>query len=130
MIVVVVVALFFINRKGRSRQNAALEFRANLAPGQEIMTASGLFGTIVAVDEDVITLETSPGVTSRWVRRAILERVTPPVADEDDSADGADSAVATGTTGPSLVKGDVDLQVPDDASSLTSDPDEGDTPRR
>ena len=129
IIVFALGALWLMTRKGRSRQNAALQFRANLAPGQDVMTASGLLATIVAVDGDVVTLETSPGITSRWVRRAILEPFVPSAVDADD--DEVDEDLGTGSTaGPSLVKRDPDdLRVPDDLSSLTTDPDEGDTKR-
>ena len=77
-----------------------------LAPGQEIMTGSGMFGTVVAVDDDIITIESIPGSQTRWLRAAIAKVIEPPVdADEDDAAqdDAADDDV---------------VDVPDDLSSL------------
>src|SRR5690606_18787673 len=77
-------AMWLMTSRTRKQQKKAAEFRANLEPGQEVMTGSGLFGTIVAVDDEAVTLETSPGVTSRWLRPAIAKLVEPPVDDELD----------------------------------------------
>ena len=41
-----------------------------------------MYGTVVAVDGDVVTLETAPGVTSRWLKPAIAKLVEPPVVDD------------------------------------------------
>lgn len=108
-------AMWLMTSRTRKQQKAAADFRANLAPGQEVMTGSGLFATVVDIDDDVVTLETSPGVTSRWLRPAIAKLVEPPVIDEDVDEEPADEEGTPGfieDNGP-------ELQVPDDASSLT-----------
>lgn len=103
-----IVALFWMSSRTRKQQKEAAAFRENLAPGQDVMTGSGMFGTIVAVEDEVVTLETAPGVTSRWLRPAIAKLVEPPV-DEDDDLEDDD-----------LSDEDVDdVEVPDDASGLT-----------
>lgn len=130
-------AMWLMTRRTRKQQKEAADFRSNLAPGQEVMTGSGLFGTVVAVDGDIVTLETSPGVTSRWLRPAIAKNVTPPAVEEDDPEVLGDDDVVLGggagavAGGASSATGDVsDLRVPDDASSLDRDPDEDDDRRR
>ena len=130
-------AMWFMTRKSRMQQKTAADFRANLAPGQEVMTGSGLFATIVAVEDDVVTLETSPGVTSRWLRPAIAKLVDPPVVDdevdEDDDADLDEDDELAPDDATDESDAEVDgsqVDVPDDASSLMKDPGEGDTPRR
>ena len=100
-------ALWFMTSRTRRQQRTALDFRATLAPGQQVMTGSGFFGTVVEVDGDAITLE-SAGSRSIWIRGAVLKLAEPPVAVPDDEAD----ADGTGT-----------VEVPDDISSL----DPGDT---
>ena len=126
-------AMWLMTSRTRKQQKEAASFRANLAPGQEVMTGSGLFGTVVAVADDVVTLETSPGVTSRWLRPAIAKLVEPTVADDDETVDDEPAldesgATATSTTTPTglLETDEPRLEVPDDASSLTrgSDPDD------
>lgn len=81
-LVLVVGVMWLMTNRNRKQQRAAADFRANLAVGQEVMTGSGLFGTIVAVDGDTITLESTPGNHTRWIRAAIAKVV--PVADETD----------------------------------------------
>ncbi|MET4222952.1 preprotein translocase subunit YajC [Oerskovia enterophila] len=117
-------AMFLMTSRSRKAQKEAAAFRTNLAPGQEVMTGSGLFGTIVAVDEekDIITIESTPGNQSRWLRAAIAKLVEPPVAEdpaEDDESD-EDGSVLGDTDRTSPV--DDVLDVPDDLSGLTDKP--------
>lgn len=129
-------AMFLMTSRTRKQQREAQNFRANLAPGQEVMTGSGLFGTIVDVDEenDIITIESTPGSRTRWLRAAIAKRVDEPVEEsvvEGDepgteeapatgTATGAAAAYGTaeGTTPASSARGTDDLVVPDDLSGL------------
>ncbi len=86
-------AMWLMTSRTRKQQRQAADFRANLEVGQEVMTGSGLYGTIVAVDGDVITLESMPGNQSRWIRAAIAKLVPPAdetPADEDVEYDEAE----------------------------------------
>jgi preprotein translocase subunit YajC len=60
----------------RKRQRETQSLQAGLAVGDEVCTTSGLFGTITALDDAVVTLEVSPGITVRFDRRAIGTRGT------------------------------------------------------
>lgn len=106
------VAMVFMTRSSRKRQKEAMSFRDNLAVGQEVMTGSGYFGTIVAVEDDAITLETTPGNTSRWLRAAIAKLVDPP----------ADAVVVEGasieTAAAVDAKDERAFDIPEDISSL------------
>lgn len=79
----------------------------------------GLFGTVVDVDEenDIITVESTPGTQTRWLRAAIAKVVEPPVAepaaDEDDAAVGSAATIASAN--------DDVIDVPDDLSGLTDE---------
>src|SRR5450830_285927 len=92
----------------RKQQRAAADFRSHLAPGQEVMTGGGMFGTVVAVDDDIITIESTPGSQSRWLRAAIAKVIEPPVDAVQDDAEDVDDA------------NDTVVDVPDDLSSLPS----------
>ncbi|MFJ4107707.1 preprotein translocase subunit YajC [Oerskovia enterophila] len=115
-------AMFLMTSRSRKAQKEAAAFRTNLAPGQEVMTGSGLFGTIVAVDEekDIITIESTPGNQSRWLRAAIAKLVEPPVAEDPAEDDDEDGSVLGDTDSTSTV--DDVLDVPDDLSGLTDKP--------
>jgi preprotein translocase subunit YajC len=116
------VALWLMTGRTRKQQREAADFRANLAEGDEVMTASGLFGTVVAVDDDVVTLESTPGSQTRWLRAAIAKRVDAPVADELDDEDEADELEdeLEDDAHPAII------EVPDDLSALTDGPDSRD----
>jgi preprotein translocase subunit YajC len=101
-------AMWLMSNRTRKQQRAAADFRSHLAPGQEVMTGGGMFGTVVAVDDDIITIESTPGNQSRWLRAAIAKVIEPPVdAAQDDVADDVDDD-----------ENDTIVDVPDDLSSL------------
>jgi preprotein translocase subunit YajC len=79
-----------ILRPARQRQRAVMEVQAALAPGTEVVTAAGLYGTVVSVESDVVVLEVAPGVTNRYARQAIVRVLTP--------TDATGTATATPTT--------------------------------
>ena len=121
-------ALWLMSSRTRKQQRVAQEFRNNLVPGDEVMTASGLLGTVVAVEDDVITLESSPGAHTRWIRAAIAKKIDPPVEEIDDVEDDADfedelddldpkDTAVTDADRISRANDDV-IDVPDDLSSL------------
>lgn len=114
-------AMWYMSSRSRKTQQRAVEFRNNLKPGDEVMTHSGLLGTVVDVDGDTITLESLPGSQSRWIRAAIAKLIEPPteVADVDDDADEADDDADDEGY-------DDEIEVPDDLSSLDDAHDDGD----
>jgi preprotein translocase subunit YajC len=81
-----VLLLLFLFTSQRKRQRQFVDLQATLTPGQEVLTTSGLYGRIVSLDETVVVLETAPGQTVRWDRRAIASVVPPsgasPAGDE------------------------------------------------
>ncbi|MBB6348607.1 preprotein translocase subunit YajC [Nonomuraea muscovyensis] len=87
LILLVVVFYFLLIRPQRKRQQEALKMQSNLTPGTRVMTTTGLFATVVVVDNEDVILEIAPGVETRWVKAAIGRVVTPgdPVADADDT---------------------------------------------
>jgi preprotein translocase subunit YajC len=109
ILLVLLVGLFFLSRRTQKRQKDAQSFRANLTPGQDVMTASGMLGRIVEVDGDEITIESTPGTRSRWVRAAIAKVVEPAVATDAPAVTAAEA------------QGDDVLEVPDDLSGLADD---------
>ncbi len=69
----------------KARQQQALQ--AGIAVGDEVMTTSGIFGEVRALEEETVHLAIADGVEIRVVRAAIA-RVVPPAADDpDDDAD-------------------------------------------
>ncbi|WP_231391791.1 preprotein translocase subunit YajC [Arthrobacter sp. 35W] len=90
------VVIFMMFRKQKKAKAAQAEQQAKMAPGVEIMTNFGLFGTVVSVDEEnnKVVVELAPG-SHATVHRQTIAKITLP---EDAAA-----------------------VVPDDASSLTAE---------
>ncbi|MBI9115317.1 preprotein translocase subunit YajC [Sanguibacter suaedae] len=105
-------AMFLMTNGSRKKQREAMTFRDNLEVGHEVMTGSGFFGTVVAVDDDVITLESTPGNRSRWLRAAIAKQVEPTQA-----ATAGETGEATSATSE-----DAAFAIPDDISGLIKKP--------
>lgn len=103
-------AMYLLTSRTRKQQREAADFRANLEVGQEVMTGSGLYGTIVDVDGDIITLESTPGNHTRWIRAAIAKEVTPTDGaplDDEEYADEADDEYADEYAGEYADEADV-----------------------
>jgi preprotein translocase subunit YajC len=69
-----VIAVFLVWTLSRSRrqQRETQLTQSRVQPGIEVMMTSGVYGTVVEVEDDqTIRLQTSPGVVSRWDRRAV-----------------------------------------------------------
>lgn len=80
------VGYMIITRSARKRQSAAVQARRQIAPGEEIITTSGMIATVVEVTDDELTLEIAPGVRARYVPAAVL-RVLTPESEADDAPD-------------------------------------------
>jgi preprotein translocase subunit YajC len=63
------IGFMFITSRRRVKESQRVQ--SSLTIGDEIMTTSGMLGRITALDEQVATLEVSPGVNIRVNRRAI-----------------------------------------------------------
>ena len=66
---VLLIGFMFITQ--RRRQKAVQSLQSGLSVGEEVTTTSGLLGRITALDDEIATLEVSPGVSIRFNRRAI-----------------------------------------------------------
>jgi len=78
--------LLFI-RPQRSRMRAIAAAQAGLTPGSDVVLTSGIYGTVVNVDQESILLEVSPGVHVKVARGAVAKVLTPePAVEADDDA--------------------------------------------
>ncbi len=68
--------LVFIVLSQRRRTQQIQALQGSLAVGEEIVTTSGLYGTIVELDAAVVTLDAGNGTTLRFDRRAIGMRAS------------------------------------------------------
>jgi preprotein translocase subunit YajC len=94
---VALIAFMVWSQRRRQRQTQSLQ--SGLAIGDQVMTTSGMFGTITAMDDAAVTIEAAPGVQLRFDRRAI-GRVTPRTADDTAGAEDGVRADGAGTDTP------------------------------
>lgn len=85
LLLIVAVGYLLLVRPARARQRKALQNRAAIEPGAEVTTTAGMLATVVAVEDDVVTLEIAPGVNGRFMKAAIA-RVHTPFEDVPDDA--------------------------------------------
>ena len=86
IILVLFLVWLFLVRPQRRRQMAHQNMVDELGVGDEVLTAGGFFATVVAVDEDEVTVELSPGNEARLSKRAVAA-VLPPEDEEPAQAE-------------------------------------------
>jgi preprotein translocase subunit YajC len=74
--------LIFV-RPQRRRQTQQQAMLSDLRVGDEVLTAGGIYGTILRLDEDQVTLEIAPKTEVRVARRAIAGVTREPEPGED-----------------------------------------------
>jgi preprotein translocase subunit YajC len=92
----------------RSRAKRAQQMQTDLVPGTRVRTTSGMYGTVTSLEGDDVTVEVSPGVNIRMMRRAVV-----PIPQD----------ASVGDTGPSAngVGPDYDPERDHDSESDTGD---------
>ena len=58
ILVALIAMMWWQSRKAKQQQQERKDFRENLQPGTEIITIGGIIGTICAVKENTIVIET------------------------------------------------------------------------
>jgi preprotein translocase subunit YajC len=73
IVIVIVLGLLYLARRSRSRITARdQQARAGIEVGTEVMTTSGLYGTVVSLNgDDSAQLSIAPGIEVRWAMAAL-----------------------------------------------------------
>ena len=85
----VAVLWFVLIRPQRARQAAHRNLIAELAPGDEVVTAGGVLGRVSAIAEDHLKLEIAPGTEIRLARDAVTGVIR---KDQELASEGQESA--------------------------------------
>src|ERR1700678_1520742 len=118
LILIVVVAFYFLMiRPQQRRKQQAAQKSSNVEPGARVRTTAGMYATVVDVGREDGILEVAPGVEVRYMKRAIMEVVSPgePVDETEMDADDEEADV------------DHDDADTDDADTDDADTDDADT---
>ncbi|WP_289009602.1 preprotein translocase subunit YajC [uncultured Thermomonospora sp.] len=89
LLAIPVVFYLLLIRPQNKRRREQMQMLNSLRPGVRVMTTSGMFADVVAVDDDGVVLEIAPGVEARFVKQAVMNVVSDDAADgdADDEAD-------------------------------------------
>jgi preprotein translocase subunit YajC len=73
IVIVVVLGLLYLARRSRAKITAReQQARSGIEVGTEVMTTSGLYGTVVTLnDDDSAQLSIAPGIEVRWAMAAL-----------------------------------------------------------
>jgi preprotein translocase subunit YajC len=82
---ILAVFWFLLIRPQRQRQAAHRNLLADLAPGDEVVTAGGILGTVRSIADDHVRLEVAPGTEIRVAKEAVTG-VRP--KDQEPAAEG------------------------------------------
>ncbi|WP_235940849.1 preprotein translocase subunit YajC [Paramicrobacterium fandaimingii] len=110
MLAILAVLIFFMFRNSQKRKRDQQDLQSKVAPGAEVMTNFGLFGTILSIDEEDNKVELQAGAdVVLTVHRQTITRVIDN-ADEAESddvpMDDADEAIEPDDTDNSTPNGD------------------------
>jgi len=108
---------FMVIRPQSQRRKQMQQMQQSIQAGTKVITIGGLYGTVVSIDDDSVTLEVAPGITNRFARGAI-GKVLPddevadatPVNDEADEALDGDAATAPETPSTGNGRGAADTR--------------------
>lgn len=78
--------IFILPQQRRVRAHQALV--ASVQPGDEVVLSAGIYGRIVDLGPDDLTLEIAPGVEIRAARQAVLRLVEDATGEPDDAPVG------------------------------------------
>ncbi len=87
LIIVFIAGMYFLMIRPQQRRARELQqMQSTVGPGAEVMTGSGIYGTVTEIDEEegVIHLEIAPGVTMRVARAAVAKVISGADAVEED----------------------------------------------
>lgn len=71
IIIAFLLLWLIVVRPQRKRQNQQRALINELQVGDEVLTAGGIYGTVLRIDEDEVTVEIAPKTEVRVARRAI-----------------------------------------------------------
>ena len=80
LVILLGIMYFLLIRPQQRRVRDQRSLIASLEVGEDIVTAGGLIGRIIELDEETATVETTPGVVLRFRRVAISGRFSEPGA--------------------------------------------------
>ncbi|MEV0707193.1 preprotein translocase subunit YajC [Nocardia aurea] len=89
LLVALLVPMFLGVRRQKREAEKVSSMQESLKIGDSVTTTSGLYGTVVDLDDETIDLEIAEDVVTTWLRAAVRDVRTAETTDE--TGDAADS---------------------------------------
>ena len=109
--ILIPLAMYFLMIRPQQRRARQMrQMQSALAPGAEVMTGSGIYGTVTEIDpdDDTVVLEISAEVHVRFARAAIARVISPGPAAEAEAVpaddDEVDHPTDAGTQADHIIK--------------------------
>jgi preprotein translocase subunit YajC len=81
LLVIVIALLGFwaiVMRPARIQQRRVAQLQTDVEVGDEVIISAGIFGTVVALDDDRVQLEIAPGTVITVARQVVVRRAPEP----------------------------------------------------
>ena len=79
----VMYLVLFLPQQRKAREHKQL--LASVTEGDEIVTNSGIYGFVGAVDDDVIWLDVAEGVELKIAKNSVASKIIQPAAEDEES---------------------------------------------
>lgn len=83
---------FMLIRPQKKRVEQHKNLVESIGVGDDVVTIGGMYGEVVAIGDDEMELEISPGTKVRFVKSAIARRVTEDLEDEYEDEEETEPA--------------------------------------
>lgn len=75
--------ILFLPQQRRAKKHR--ELLASLGEGDEVLTSSGIYGFVNAVDGDIVWVDVADGVELRMSRSSVADKVVAAPSEDDES---------------------------------------------
>lgn len=108
LLIVGLIAIFYfmLIRPQQKRMRQQMELINNLRAGDDVMTSSGIYGTITEIEEDTVLLEVAEDVEIRVAKSAIARTFTAHEVPEDEEEPEEEADTGAGETSSGEEEGD------------------------
>lgn len=93
LLLLLIFFVAFSTRSGRRQRESIAQMQSSLQVGDEVVTTSGVYGSIAQLADTRVGLEIAPGVVIELARQAIARKVDE--AELGRAADDSDDSAAT-----------------------------------
>jgi preprotein translocase subunit YajC len=90
LLLVIGLGVYFVIRAQRNARKRQTQAQSVIEVGSRVITTSGMYGTVVSVDDEAYELEIDDDVIVRFVKAAVTRLAPEPAAQDSDGDEAAD----------------------------------------